>query len=302
VSGAAAAPASPKAVGAKARRRSPWRRAVQVLFFVLIAAISVNHGLTGLGKGIPILSSASLHAVCPFGGVVSIYQFAVDGTYAKKVHSASFILMGIGFLLAILFGPVFCGWVCPFGSVQEWIGKLGKRLLGRKYNRLVPAKLDRWLRYLRYAVLAWVVYMTAVTGVLVFEAWDPYWSLFNLWTGEAALAGIIALAATLALSLVVERPFCKYACPYGAVQGVFNLVRVFGIRRNPPTCTSCKACDRTCPMNIEVSTKAGRVRDHQCISCLECTSEKTCPVAQTVVYGAGKFEAPGEATPKEAAS
>jgi len=302
VSGAAAAAPAAKTAARGRKRRSPWRRAVQVLFFVLIAAISVNHSLVNVGKGIPILTSASLHAVCPFGGVVSIYQFAVDGTFAKKVHSASFVLMGIAFLLAILFGPVFCGWVCPFGSVQEWIGKLGKRLLGRRYNRLVPAKVDRWLRYLRYGVLAWVVYMTASTGVLVFEAWDPYWALFNLWTGEVALTGFIALGVTFALSLVIERPFCKYACPYGAVLGVFNLVRVFAVKRNPPTCTSCKACDKACPMNIEVSTKPGRVLDHQCISCLECTSEKACPVARTVTFGVGKFEAPAETAPKEASS
>ena len=51
----------------------------------------------------------------------------------------------------------------------------------------------------------------------------------------------------------VERPFCKYACPYGAVLGVFNLFRIFGIKRRKSSCISCKACDKACPMNIDVS-------------------------------------------------
>lgn len=274
--------------------KSRWRLAVQIVFFVLVAAISVNHTLGEAGVSIPILSSASLHAICPFGGVVSIYQVATAGTYVQKVHAASFILMIIAFLVALLFGPAFCGWLCPMGSIQEWFGKLGKKILGRRYNRLVPAKLDGVLRYLRYAVLAWVVYMTAVTGKLIFADYDPYFALFNLWSSEVSIGGIVVLAVTLVGSLFVERPFCKYACPYGAVLGVFNLFRVFGIRRNPPTCTSCKACDRACPMNIEVSSKPGRVRDHQCISCLECTSEKACPVKDTVIFGLGAPAATAE--------
>jgi polyferredoxin len=273
------------------KRKSRLRLAVQILFFVLIAVISVNHGLAETGWSIPFLSSASLHALCPLGGVVSIYQFVTSATFVKKVHQAAFILMGIGFLLAILFGPVFCGWVCPIGSLQEWIGKLGKRLFKKRFNGFLPASVDRWLRYLRYVVLAWVMYMTAATGMLVFEAYDPYFTLFNLWSSEIAVSGIAILAATLVLSLFVERPFCKYGCPYGAVQGVFNLFRIFSITRNKPTCIDCKACDKACPMNIKVSAIDGRVRNHQCITCMECTSEKACPAAETVDLGIGKMEA-----------
>lgn len=92
----------------------------------------------------------------------------------------------------------------------------------------------------------------------------------------------------LLLSLVVERPFCKYACPYGALQGVFNLFRIFRIKRNPDTCIDCSRCDRACPMNIRVSS-SGVVRDHQCISCMKCTSEAACPVANTVELTTGKM-------------
>jgi len=280
--------------------KSRWRLAVQIVFFVLVAAISVNNALKVAGVSIPVLSSASLHAICPFGGVVSIYQVATAGTYVQKVHAASFILMIIAFLVTLLFGPAFCGWLCPMGSIQEWFGKLGRRILGRRYNRIVPAKVDRVLRYLRYAVLAWVLYMTAVTGKLIFADVDPYFALFNFWSSELAIGGVIVLAVTLAASLVVERPFCKYACPYGAVLGIFNLFRIFAVRRNPPTCTDCKACDRACPMNIQVSTKPGRVLDHQCISCLECTSEKACPEKDTVIFGIGAPPAVEAAPAKEA--
>ena len=264
------------------------RLLVQIVFLVLIAAISINHTL-GEGAGtIPILSNASLHALCPFGGVVSIYQFAATGTYVKKVHESSWVLMWIGFLLAALYGPVFCGWVCPMGTVQEWVGKLGRRLFGRRFNAIIPPKYDRWLRYLRYAMLAWVLYMTIMTGKLAFESVDPYFALFNLWSSELSVSGVIVLAAVLLASLLVERPFCKYACPYGAVLGLFNLLRVFKIRRNPPTCIDCKACDRACPMNIEVSG-SGVIRDHQCITCMKCTSERACPVARTVLLTTGEM-------------
>lgn len=270
------------------KSRNRIRLTVQVVFLVLIAAIAVNHSLEEEGRNIEILSTASLHAVCPFGGVVSIYQYASTGTFVKKVHESSFILMIIVFAAALLFGPVFCGWICPFGSIQEWFGKLGKKVFKKRYNRFIPYKFDKYLRFLRYGVLAWVLYMTIVTGKLIFADVDPYFALFNFWTGEAAIAGLIILGSVLILSLFVERPFCKYACPYGAVLGTFNLFRIFKIKRNTVTCINCKACDKACPMRIPVS-KSGTVYNHQCISCLECTSENACPAAETVELTAGKL-------------
>ena len=257
------------------------RRTVQIAFFVLVAAGTTISVLKEKGIDIPFPGEASLHAICPFGGVVSFWQLLNVGTLVKKVHESSVVLAGIGLVLAILFGPVICGWVCPFGSFQEWLAGIGRKLFGKKYNNFVPRKLDRALRYLRYFVLAWVSYMTIVTGKLIFQDYDPYFTLFNFWTGEVALTGYIALALVVVLSLFVERPFCKYACPYGAFQGIFNLFRIFGVRRKVSTCISCGKCSKACPMNIKVDA-TGVVRDHQCISCLECTSEAACPVPSTV--------------------
>jgi len=268
------------------RRRIWIRPVVQAFFFLLVLLISVNHLLAESGGGISLLSSASLHALCPFGGVVTLYQYATVGTFVQKIHESAFILMILGLVLAVLFGPVFCGWVCPFGTFQEGLGKLGKKLFRRRYNRFVPERIDRVLRYARYLVLAWVVYMTAATGTLIFSAYDPYFTLFNLWSDEVAIGGAVILGLTVLASLFVERPWCKYACPYGAFLGVFNLFRVFRIRRSEATCKTCSVCDINCPMNIKVSQKS-IVRDPQCISCLECTSEASCPAAGTVEFVAG---------------
>jgi polyferredoxin len=269
-------------------RNKIWiRRFVQIFFFGLIALISINHTLVESGIGIPFLSSASLHALCPFGGVVTIYQYITEGTFVQKIHESAFILMILGFLLAILFGPVFCGWVCPLGTFQEWFAAIGRKIFKMKrYNHFIPARLDSVLRYTRYIVLAWVIYMTATSGTLLFANIDPYFALFNFWTSEVAVGGLIVLAVTLVASLFIERPWCKYACPYGAVLGIFNLFRVFSIRREASTCKMCKICDVNCPMNIDVSSKS-IIRDHQCISCLECTSEAICPVDSTVVFSTG---------------
>ena len=270
----------------KTNRIRAW---VQLFFFVLIALIAINHTLAEDGKGIALLSSASLHALCPFGGVVSLYQFITTGTFVQKVHQSSLVLMIIGVVLALFAGPVFCGWVCPLGTFQEWIAKIGKKIFKKRYNHFIPSKIDNILRYLRYLVLIWVVFMTARSMTLVFANVDPYFALFNFWTSEVAVGGLIVLGATILASLFVERPWCKYACPYGAFLGIFNLFRIFSLRRNADTCINCKVCDKVCPMNIEVS-KLSVVRNHQCISCMECTSSAHCPVPQTVdfIIGAKK--------------
>lgn len=274
------------------------RSMVQVFFFALIGLISINKTLAEAGGGVTFLSDASLHALCPFGGVVTLYNLFTLGTFIKKIHMSAVILMSIIFILAILFGPVFCGWVCPLGTMEEWVGKAGRKLFKNKYNNFVPKKLDKILRYLRYVVLVWVVYMTSVSGYLLFDKIDPYNALFSFWSEEAAPSAIIVLVVTLILSLFVERPWCKYACPYGALLGISNKFRIFKIKRNKNTCISCRKCDRSCPMNIEVSD-VEQVNNLQCISCLECTSERSCPVENTVNMQNNSFASMGKENENE---
>ncbi len=254
------------------------RLGIQIFFLVLIMLFSFNHYRVEQGLEPFVLSeSPSLHAICPFGGVETLYTFFTQGTYVRKIHASSFILMWLVLLLSLLFGPVFCGWVCPLGTVQEFIGKIGKRLLKKRYNHVIPTKIDTYLRYARYLVLAIVLYQTAMVGTLIFADYDPYFALFNIWSDKVTWTAFAILGLTLAGSLVVERPWCKYVCPYGAVLGIFNTFRLVKLSRDPNLCVDCGRCDRECPMNLTPSDDTN-VINHQCIVCLQCTSEVECPI------------------------
>jgi polyferredoxin len=249
------------------------RLGVQIIFFALILGISLYHNI--LDEGV------SLHGICPFGGVVTFYNYITAGSFIKKVHYSSILIMYLVLFMAIIAGPVFCGWVCPLGSIQEWIGKIGRKVFKDRHNAFVPKKIDKILRYFRIIVLIWVVYITIQSAQLMFQNIDPYFALFNFWTGEVAISAILMLMAVLVGALFIERPWCKYLCPYGAFLGFFNKIRIFKIRRNDGTCIHCHKCNKSCPMNLEIEGNKA-VNDFQCISCLECTSESACPVENTV--------------------
>ena len=91
------------------------------------------------------------------------------------------------------------------------------------------------------------------------------------------------LAIIIVLSLFVQRPWCRYLCPYGAFLGLFNKIKVFRVFRNKGTCINCKKCTRECPMGIDVHENDA-VRKLSCISCMECVGDKVCPKDNTISF------------------
>ncbi|HRW93214.1 MAG TPA: 4Fe-4S binding protein [Thermotogota bacterium] len=248
---------------------------VQLFFLLFVLYLSVGHYLEENAiVDLPLV--ASLHSVCPFGGVVTLYTFFSTGDYVQKLHQSTFQMLIALLVLLILTGASFCGWICPLGTVQEWVGKLGRKLLGKRYNR-VPYLVDRILSLARYVVLGIVLVQTARTVQLMFQPFDPYYNLFNIWSDEITWTGIAVVVLTLGLSLIVERPFCRYACPLGALNGLFNRISIFGIKRKKSTCISCNLCDKKCPMNIPVANKP-MVSSTLCNRCMKCVD--SCPVNQ----------------------
>ena len=282
----------------KNQKKDLIRFAVQICFFALIILVSLNQWRSEQGLAPLLIGSPSLHAVCPFGGVVTIYTYFTEGAFIQKIHQSSITLMWLVLGLTLLFGPVFCGWICPFGTVQEFIGKIGRKMFKKRYNNFIPSVIDKPLRYLRYVILILVVVNTAISAKLMFSNLDPYFALFNIWSSEVTRLSLLILGLILIGSLFVERPWCKYLCPFGALLGIFNLFRIVKLKRNENICINCKVCDRVCPMNINISTSK-TISDHQCISCLLCTDEIACPVSNSLNFSVLKRKNPKENTEKD---
>jgi len=265
--------------------RNKLRHFLQTTFFILIFLTAISKSAADSGIVIPLISKASLHVLCPFGAVVSFYKLATTGTFVSKIHESAMVIFSATVFLSILFGPVFCSWICPLGTLQELTSRIGKKL--RTFGKIkVPPVLDKTLSYVRYGVLIWVLYITMRSGQLLFTDYDPYYALFNFWSGEVALSAILILVSTLALALFVERSWCRYACPFGALLGLFNKIRIVKLKRKSLTCITCNACNTQCPMDIEVSAQS-TIADLRCISCFKCTSEQHCPIPDTVTLQLG---------------
>lgn len=176
-------------------------------------------------------------------------------------------------VLVLLLGNFYCGWGCPFGTLQEGLRKIGRGLFGIDLNP--PPAVHRYLSLLRYIALP--------AGLFALWGWLDSRSFFlGMLSGvETAAAGGVALAMVLGLSLFMDRPFCKYLCPFGAMYGLLNLLRLVAVKRGD-ACVDCGKCTRSCPMGIQVA-KVRTVRDPRCINCGEC-------VAGCRVNGALGFE------------
>jgi polyferredoxin len=251
---------------AKKMEYSKLRLFIQLVFVGVILTISIMHA-TGAG-------GENLHGICPFGGVATMYTFVTTGDYIRHLGQSDFIMLFSLMITLVLAGAFFCGWICPLGSVQEWVGKLGKKIFGKRYNR-VPKRLDRILSYAKYGILVLILFQTGRSFTLLFKNFDPYYNLFNIWTDEISILGYLSVIIVLMASLFIERPFCRYACPLGAINGLFNSFSILNIRRNEESCIDCKACDKACPVGLEPSVK-GRISSTACIRCMKCV--ESCPV------------------------
>ena len=180
----------------------------------------------------------------------------------------------------IVAGTFYCGWVCPFGTVQDLFSRLGKKLGIRK--RKMPRPIHKYLKYVRYIIFGLVMFISADI-IFTILSYDPRGNFSMILSGTmvTTIAFIVILSFGL-IALFFERPFCNYLCYEGAKYGLFSSLRFITIKRDTNSCVDCSKCDKVCPMNIEVS-KTEQVDSLQCINCFECVV--ACPVKDTLTYG-----------------
>ncbi|MBF0507481.1 MAG: 4Fe-4S binding protein [Deltaproteobacteria bacterium] len=239
-------------------------------FFGTIFTKSVN---TNALKGVcvPILNCYACPGAlfsCPIG---TLQHF-------MAIRSIPFYLLGLIGLVGLTTGRMACGWICPFGFLQDLMYKI----------RSPKYRIASFLSYLKYVVLALLVIVIPYqTGEVWFSKLCPagtltaaipwaLWNPTNPATGRPVLpsgpgiifvVGLIILAGFLIWFVVSKRPFCTVACPMGAILSLFNRVSIVRLEVEPH-CDGCKMCETKCPMDLNVSLDFD---SKDCIRCLECT-------------------------------
>jgi polyferredoxin len=242
------------------------RTIVQALFLGGVTALLIR-GLMGL-------TSVNCEYYCPFGGVVALYPLLRYKAYTCALTEFNTALLVSVLVLAVASKKSFCGWVCPVGTLQEWIGWVGKKVFRRRFQ--LPASLDRVLLNLRYVVLVAipVLTFTAWKYDLGFRAFDPFYILFT-WGGHGTAAfSVWIVVVVLAAALFVPFLWCRYLCPMGAALDPFSRLGALRLRRNRGACTDCGLCDSVCPHRIPVS-QVDEVTARNCTNCLDCVEK--CP-------------------------
>lgn len=178
----------------------------------------------------------------------------------------SFALVIALLVISGLSGNFFCGWLCPFGTVQEWLSKLGSKIKVKKIT--IPHSVDKYVRLLRYLLL--ILMLAGIWQLYILN--DPFTTFQSLITGNTAylsVVSIIVLGLFLLAGLFIERPFCSYLCTEGAQYGLLSMMRIFTIKRDESTCNLCGLCDKKCPSTVRIS-QYSQVRSPHCINCMEC--------------------------------
>lgn len=279
----------------KISRFIPSKRKLMQLYFALL----FNANLKGFIKGdiykgatknmcIPGLNCYS----CP-GAVGACPLGSLQGSFSAD-KSTLFYVGGILLIFSIMFGRMICGWLCPFGLIQELLYKF-------KTPKLKKNRITKILSYFKYVILVVFVFIIPIAyafkdtpfpafckficpagtieggvGLLANKLNEGYFSMLGpLFTWKFAL-----MVSVLVACVFIFRMFCRFMCPLGALYGLFNKFSFFGIKLEEPKCINCNLCIKHCQMDIH------HVGDMECISCGECID--VCPT-KAISFKGGKF-------------
>lgn len=164
---------------------------------------------------------------------------------------------------------VFCGWLCPFGSLQQLLHSAAKALGLKRFQGLLPKPLHdklKWLKYVIFAVLLGVSFFSMETAEQLAEI-EPFKTTFLVGVWNRTWPFWIFIGAILIWSFFSERPYCKYLCPLGAGLAIPGKFRLFGLKRKAE-CQTCHACAAGCGSHAIDS--AGKIDQMECMLCLDC--------------------------------
>ena len=256
----------------KPKRKINWktivRRAVQLLSFILMPGLFIS----------------------VFLSIKAVYMALIGGTFDFSAMLPQILIILAVIPVTILFGRVFCGFVCAFGSLGDLVWFISRKI--RRNPVRIGEKADRILKSLKYVLLVFIVVMIWTLGAVSVDSSVNPWNIFGMyatpsgWTTAAGLltVGFGFLVLIIAGSFFIERFFCRYLCPLGAIFSILSKLRLLKIKNPSERCGSCRVCTSKCPMGIPMY-KYEQINSGECIDCFQCTH--ACPRhnARAVIAG-----------------
>lgn len=253
----------------------------------IIATAFTNGYILGFFKGKIYTGNSKIVCVpglncysCP-GAVASCPIGSLQAVLGGRKHSFSFYVIGIMLLFGILSGRFICGFLCPFGLIQDLLHKI------KSPKIRVSSRIDKPLRYLKYIILLLPVILLPIFLTNKFGMAQPYFCQWICPAGtleggiplvltNSALRDMIGflfgwkmllLIITIISSILIYRPFCKYICPLGAFYSLFNKYSFYQMEVDKYKCNGCKRCEKQCKMNVSITEE---INSTECIRCGEC--------------------------------
>ena len=258
------------------------RRLVQAAFFALNVWIAVQFYLfvryyeTG-GQSTWAPRPPGVEGWLPIASLMNLKVWLLTGK-VPPVHPAGMFLLIAFLAISWLLRKSFCGWLCPIGTISEWLWELGRRTFGRTWR--LPRWLDVPLRGLKYLLLALFLYAVGSMPVEAIRAFldGPYGLVADVkmlnFFRYLTIGGAITLAILVLASVFVQNVWCRYLCPYGALMGLAALGSPLRIRREASLCIDCAKCAKACPSNLPVDQLV-RIASAECTACMQCVA--VCP-------------------------
>jgi len=228
---------------------------------------------------------AGIEGWLPIAGMMNLKYWLVTGR-VPAVHPAAMFLLITFLAIAFLWHKAFCSWLCPIGTISEYLWRAGRKVLGRNFT--LARWLDLPLRGLKYLLLGffvWAVSSMSAGAIAAFMR-SPYGLIADVkmlnFFRHLTQAGIITLSVLAVASVLVQNFWCRYLCPYGALLGITSLFSPTRIRRNASACIDCAKCAKACPSWLPVD-KLVTIKSAECTGCMECVA--VCPAQGALRIG-----------------
>ena len=211
-----------------------------------------------------------------FSELRTVYQMIIGGNFNFLQEFPNLIEFIAVMLLTIVMGRWFCGWLCAFGAYNDLIYFISRKIFKGKFK--INEKVDSILKYVKYVVLIFIIIVSWTIGSNILEStspWDVFGQITNVSTVfSSLLIGFILLVLITIGAAFIERFFCRYLCPLGAVFAITSRLGITKINKPKADCGKCRACTNNCTMGIKLY-EVNKVKGGECINCLNCT--EVCP-------------------------